>query len=124
MLPIPLLVELSSPLDVFRTCTVLLNEKVKYIFNYFLYLCRQLAGSSILTLEKAYCRLSISLKNERGATMTEVLMSTGTLPAAPPVVETMVLQASDESEAEIVGETSASDEIPKNDATGELRRIQ
>ena len=56
--------------------------------------------------------------------MTEVLMSTGTLPAAPPVVETMVLQASDESEAEIVGETSASDEIPKNDATGELRRIQ
>jgi hypothetical protein len=56
--------------------------------------------------------------------MTEVLSGTGTLSAAP-VVEIMVSEApSDESEAEIVGETSASDEIPKNDATGELRKVQ
>jgi hypothetical protein len=56
--------------------------------------------------------------------MTEAL--TSTLPAAPVVVEIMATSPapSDESEAEIVGEISASDDILKKDTTttGELRK--
>jgi hypothetical protein len=54
--------------------------------------------------------------------MAEIQSGTGTLPAAQ-VAEIMASDdPSDESETEIVGETSASYDIPKNDTTGELRK--